>query len=283
MHGYLRRRTMHVVTRQERSTRERFAEQYRLKPSDALRTIERAVIGGDWGASGYTTMAQADQLAELARLGPTKTLLDLGAGRGWPGLYLAATTGCAVVLTDVPPEGLRAAMTRARAELLSGRVAAVAASARALPLRPGTFDAVVHTDVLCCLRAKLSVLRASRAVLRPGGTTAFFTIHASTGLDRSRLRRAHRLGPCAVATTAPYGDLLGRAGYVDIVQIDCTAEFGSAARAWLDQYSEHREAMVATLGAAAFEDRQAARRLLVRAIDEGLLRRSLFVASRPGA
>jgi hypothetical protein len=77
--------------------------------------------------------------------------------------------------------------------------------------------------------------------------------------------------------------LLRRAGYVDIVHIDCTAEFGRVARAWLDQYDGHREAIVATLGAAAFEERQAARRLLVRAIDEGLLRRSLFVASRPGA
>jgi hypothetical protein len=29
------------------------------------------------------------------------------------------------------------------------RTAAVSSSARALPLRAGSFDAVVHTDVLC--------------------------------------------------------------------------------------------------------------------------------------
>jgi hypothetical protein len=40
-------------------------------------------------------------------------------------------------------------MFRAGAEHLVGRAAAVASSARLLPFRAGTFDAVVHTDVLC--------------------------------------------------------------------------------------------------------------------------------------
>jgi ubiquinone/menaquinone biosynthesis C-methylase UbiE len=53
------------------------------------------------------------------------------------------------VLTDVPLEGLRQAMDRAQAEDATERAAAVVASARALPFRTGTFDAVVHTDVLC--------------------------------------------------------------------------------------------------------------------------------------
>ena len=94
-------------------------------------------------------MRQADQLAAALRLGPGVRLLDLGAGRGWPGLYLAVRTGCQVVLTDVPLEGLRQAMDRAQAEDVTDRAAAVVSSARALPFRAGTFDAVVHTDVLC--------------------------------------------------------------------------------------------------------------------------------------
>ena len=30
---------------------------------------------------------------------PLTRLLDVGSGRGWPGLYLAGRTGCRVVLT----------------------------------------------------------------------------------------------------------------------------------------------------------------------------------------
>ena len=58
-------------------------------------------------------------------------------------------TGCQVVLTDVPLEGLRQATDRAQAEDVTDAATAVVSSARALPFRPGTFDAVVHTDVLC--------------------------------------------------------------------------------------------------------------------------------------
>ena len=138
-----------MVTREERDTRQLFAGRYSEDRTGVVRQIEQAVIGGDWGANGYTTMRQADHLGAALRLGPGVRLLDLGAGRGWPGLYLAVRTGCQVVLTDVPLEGLRQAMDRAQAEDVTDRATAVVSSARALPFRAGTFDAVVHTDVLC--------------------------------------------------------------------------------------------------------------------------------------
>lgn len=137
------------MTKTERQTAERFAERYRVAPAEVFRRVELAVIGGDWGANGYTTRAQADLLGRELGLRPGVRLLDLGAGRGWPGLYLAAATGCQVVLSDVPIEALQGAAARARRESLAGRAAPVAASARALPFRPAAFDAIVHTDVLC--------------------------------------------------------------------------------------------------------------------------------------
>jgi 2-polyprenyl-3-methyl-5-hydroxy-6-metoxy-1,4-benzoquinol methylase len=137
------------VNKSEQTTAEWFAERYRVAPAEVSRRIELAVLGGDWGANGYTTVVQADMLARELALRPGVRLLDLGAGRGWPGLYLAAATGCQVVLADVPVEGLRVAAARARREELAGRAAPVAATARALPFTPGSFDAIVHTDVLC--------------------------------------------------------------------------------------------------------------------------------------
>ena len=137
------------MNKSEQTTADWFAERYRVAPAEVSRRIELAVLGGDWGANGYTTMVQADRLARELGLRPGGRLLDLGAGRGWPGLYLAAATGCQVVLADVPVEGLRVAAARARREELAGRAAPVAATARALPFTPGSFDAIVHTDVLC--------------------------------------------------------------------------------------------------------------------------------------
>ena len=136
-------------SRDEREAEANFRERYGRASSDATRVLERIVIGGDFGANGYTTLAQADLIAKRLRLGGSDRLLDVGTGRGWPGLYLSKVTGCSVVLADLPEEGLRTARRRAGVEGIGDRVAAVAASARRLPFAGGTFDAVVHTDVLC--------------------------------------------------------------------------------------------------------------------------------------
>jgi SAM-dependent methyltransferase len=176
----------------------------------------------------------------VLELRPGVRLLDLGAGRGWPGLCLTASTGCEVVLADVPVEGLVWAMARATREQLHGRAAAAAANARRLPFRPAVFDAIVHTDVLCCLRPKLSVLRACHRVLHPGGRTAFFTIHSAAGLSAAGRRRAGRDGPVAVATVRPYREMLESAGFTQVCKMDCTAEFADVARAWIGQWDSHR-------------------------------------------
>ena len=134
---------------EDRDTIERFTERYRVSASEATRRIERAVIGGDWGANGYTTMTQADRLRLELDLGPESSLLDLGAGRGWPGLYLASVTGCRVALADVPMEALTSAQRRASSEGLTERASPVCCRAQSLSFAPSCFDAIVHTDVLC--------------------------------------------------------------------------------------------------------------------------------------
>lgn len=138
-----------MVTAQEQDANDRFAERYREERVEVVREIEQRVIGGDWGANGYTTVAQADDLAERLRLQRGELLLDLGAGRGWPGVYLAATTGCSVLLADLPLEALTVAQDRIATEHLEARAWCVNASARDLPFPTEAFDAIVHTDVLC--------------------------------------------------------------------------------------------------------------------------------------
>jgi hypothetical protein len=127
------------------------------------------------------------------------------------------------------------------------------------------------------------VLRASQRLLRPGGRTAFFTIHPTPGLDARRRRRAHRDGPVAVASHLPNRELLERAGFVDI-ETDCTADFATVARSWIDQYDRHHDALAEVLGAAELDQRQQDRRAQLHAIEDGLLRRSLLIAAaRPNA
>src|SRR5215217_4301187 len=138
-----------VTGRDEAQARALFQERYRNPPSRLIRQIEQQVIGGDWGANGFTTMTQADTLGRELGLSAGDRLLDLGSGRGWPGLYLAARTGCAVVLTDLPLEALLVAADRAISKGLAARTGVVAAAASGLPFWANSFDVVIQTDVLC--------------------------------------------------------------------------------------------------------------------------------------
>jgi cyclopropane fatty-acyl-phospholipid synthase-like methyltransferase len=269
-----------MPTRAEAEIVERFSDRYRRCCAEPVLAMEREVLGSDYGSSGYTTRAQADDIAGRLQLRPGDRLADIGAGAGWPGLYLAATSGCRVVATDLPFIGLRLARDRARQDGIGPRTAFVVATGSRQPLRPGSFDAVVHTDVMCCLGPKLSVLRACRQLLRSGGRLAFTTIHAAPGLDARQRRRAHRAGPVGVATRADYPTLMARAGFVDFVQVDVTSAYATTQRAWYEAAERQAEALRRLTSDAEFAEAQADRRLTADAIGAGILRRSLFTATR---
>jgi cyclopropane fatty-acyl-phospholipid synthase-like methyltransferase len=137
---------MGAMTR-DRTERSDFNERFKTTSHPAVRRAEIAVIGADYGATSYTTTAQADQLARTLALGPGKLLLDIGSGTGWPGIYLAATTGCHATLTDPTDEGIGAAAQRILDDGISGT--AVIATGNSLPFRDDTFDATTSGDVFC--------------------------------------------------------------------------------------------------------------------------------------
>ena len=124
-----------------------FRERYQVVTDPAMLRAERNVIGGDYGASSYTTMAQADELARCLELRPGKTLLDIGSGSGWPGSYLAASTGCSAILTDPTLEGMAVAAERSRRDGLD--TTTVVATGTALPFKGAIFDASTSSDVFC--------------------------------------------------------------------------------------------------------------------------------------
>jgi SAM-dependent methyltransferase len=124
----------------------RFSSRYSEEGTDAGRLVERRVIGANVGANGYTTVAQADRLVQALDLSPKSLLLDLGSGRGWPGLHVAALAECRVVLTDVPEAAIRSAQRHSSSA--AERVSLARASSTHLPFAAGSFDAICHSDTL---------------------------------------------------------------------------------------------------------------------------------------
>ena len=89
---------------------------FRTKAGFAFRSEIGGVI-----TNGWTTIEQAEWMASVAALSDDDLVLDIGAGRGWPGSLIAKETGAKLVSVDVPLEALRQG-AKALREKLGSRV-----------------------------------------------------------------------------------------------------------------------------------------------------------------
>ncbi len=126
-----------------------FRKRYAAPHSDVSLRIEQEVFGHSSGVDGFTTLEEADDLANVLDLGSRCMVLDIGAGRGWLAGFIAEASGCHVVSSDIPTEALVESDRRFSAQDLAGRVSTVAADARVLPFRRQRIDAAIHSDVFC--------------------------------------------------------------------------------------------------------------------------------------
>ncbi|MFQ5954253.1 MAG: class I SAM-dependent methyltransferase [Kiloniellales bacterium] len=266
-------------SREERVLTEEFDKDYRLAQMEVMRELERAVCGCDYGGTSWTTQSEARHVGQLLGLGAGMRLLEVGAGSGWPGLYLARTTGCDVALVDVPLEGLRIAAERAAVDQPAGECWVILADGAALPFKNGGFDAVSHSDVLCCLEAKLPVLRDCRRVVRTGGRMVFTVISVAPGIASPDYRRALEAGPPFVEAPVEYPIMLKQAGWKITYHADLTAEYVESARRLLREQEARAARLKELLGEAQLTERLAGHRATLGVLEQGLLRRDLFATT----
>jgi SAM-dependent methyltransferase len=243
-----------------------------------MRDLERSVYGCDYGNTSGTTRLEAERISRLLELCPGLKLLDVGAGSGWPGLYLAQLTGCDVVMVDLPVAALRIARERAAADGLAQRCEAVAADGAALPFRDASFGALNHSEVLCCTPDKLGVLRACRRVARDGARMTFTIIALAPSLADYERRIAIESGPKFVDIEEDYAVLLGQSGWRLQERTDITAAFLQSMRTELDGMKARADALAEVFGPDEFTERVKRQQAAIAAIDSGFLRRELFVA-----
>jgi len=128
------------------STRD-YAEKYDRLTSASAEAVRLASLGSAV-PNGYTSVEQAELIADLLALGPGDRLLDLGAGRGWPGVRIAQRSGSRLTSCDLPLPAVRSTRDHLASEKLAG-AAVLCADGRQLPFRDRAFHAVTHADVLC--------------------------------------------------------------------------------------------------------------------------------------
>jgi ubiquinone/menaquinone biosynthesis C-methylase UbiE len=228
-----------------------------------LGRIASSVLDCDYEATSCTTRNEADRVAQFLNLNPGTHLLEIGSGAGWPGLYLAKTSGCDITLIDRAPEDIGRLTARAHTDQLTGSWRAEVGDAAQLPYDAGSFDAISHSDVLCCLEAKQAVLLECRRVAKPNCRMAFSVISIAPGLDAKDHARAQSNGPQLMDTNNPYPVMLATAGWqVDEYQ-DLSADFLSA----IQRQLQTRD---------GWEKKWLSR---IAALNDGLLKRELFMAT----
>jgi ubiquinone/menaquinone biosynthesis C-methylase UbiE len=262
----------------ERTTIEQFDQSYRHATAPVMQSIERSVCGCAYGGTSWTTREEAERMAQALALAPGKKLLEIGAGTGWPSLYLATLTGCSAILVDLPLEGLRVASERTRTDGLADRCFAAQADGAALPLEAATFDAISHSDVLCCLPDKLGVFRECRRVVRDTGGMAFTVIFITANLSAEDYAEAVAAGPPFVATDMTYEEMLAHTGWRLVSRIDLTAAFAISMKRMIDARTAHEEQLTDLMGAAETKDTSARMRQKLPPIKRGFLQRVMFVA-----
>ena len=268
-----------ALSPEELARRERFAQTYERSQSPAILSVERRACGCDYGGNSWTTRDEARRIAVLLGLKPGVRLMDVGAGAGWPGLYFAKQTGCDAVLVDLPLNGLKIANERAARDRMSDRCRFAVADGSEMPFCDASFDAISHSDVLCCLEDKRGVLEACRRVIRDTGRMVFTVIWITPGLSPADRERALAGAPLFGEPETDYPTLLGQTGWTVTDSSDITADYAESIRRFESADEEFKDQLEPLLGAAEFAERQAGWRAEFGAIEEGLLRRDLFVAT----
>jgi len=148
-----------------------FEETYAGSPSRVMERVWRSVLGDEYpqGLDPYSYVTRSDlrRIADEASVGPGRTLVDVGCGRGGAGLWVAATTGARLVGIDIAEAPLVAARERAAAMGMDATFRR--GEFEATGLKTGTADALMSVDALLFTPDKARALAELRRILRPGG------------------------------------------------------------------------------------------------------------------
>jgi ubiquinone/menaquinone biosynthesis C-methylase UbiE len=139
--------------------------------------VWREVYGQDYAEHAdpysYVSRSELERIAEQVRIGPSDTLVDLGCGRGGPGLVVALRTGARLIGLDISEVALADAERTAERFGLAGRAEFRRGGFAATGLADGRVHAVMSVDALTFAPDKQQALTEMARILAPGGRLVF--------------------------------------------------------------------------------------------------------------
>ena len=197
-------------------------------PSDKPLTPQQLAAVDQFHTRGLAATAE---LAKLAKIAPSMSVLDVGAGLGGPARFLAATIGCQVTGIDLSEPFVEAARYLTGRTRQSGQVSFQTASALALPFADGSFDVVLLQHVAMNIADRPLLYREIRRVLKQGGRFATYDVVLKGGSPHFPVPWARTPETSFLLTAAATGEAIEAAGFGRLTWQDDT----EAAKAWISQ------------------------------------------------
>jgi SAM-dependent methyltransferase len=154
----------------------------------------------------FVSLGLLRHVARALNLAPGQTLVDLGCGRGGPGLWLARTANVSLTGVDFSPVAIEQATQRAALFGLAGRARFVIGDLTGTGLPGDSADAAVSVDAFHFAADPDAAATHARQLLRPGARLVLTNWQPKHPGDR-------RLPPRARIDWPP---LLRKAGFTDI-------------------------------------------------------------------
>ena len=152
---------------------------FKKERSESYRDIFREVYGDDYpeeaNPESFVTLTDLRTIAKNLNVGLGKTFIDLGCGKGGPGLWIARETGANYVGIDFSDNAIRQATQRLGNFKIEGTSKFQVGNMYSLNFPKNSFDGALSIDAISFFPDPLAAIKEAARILRPKAYFVFTT------------------------------------------------------------------------------------------------------------
>ena len=156
-----------------------FEQVFKQERSESYRDIFREVYGDDYpeelNPDSFVTMTDLRTIAKNLNISPGKSFIDIGCGRGGPGLWIARETGANYIGIDLSENAIKEAQHRSVNFKIKGIAKFQVGNMYSLNFSENSFDGAISIDVISFIPDPLAVIKETARLLRSEAYFVFTT------------------------------------------------------------------------------------------------------------
>jgi ubiquinone/menaquinone biosynthesis C-methylase UbiE len=207
---------------------------FKWEKSESFRDIWREVYGDDYpeevNHDGAVTMTDLRNIVKIFNVGPGDTFIDMGCGRGGPGLWVARELGANYLGFDLSERAVEVAAKRAINFGLENKATFKIGNIHETNFPDNYFDGALSIDALTFVPNQLKALCEILRILRSGALFVF------TSFEQKDPRPGK-----------DYGSLLNKAGF-EVKLYEETPDWNRRQREVYERVLENKEILIKDMG-----------------------------------